>query len=48
MNRLYRVPPLISEVGGDKFVHLAALCDVFFSYCRILKDFLINFHKFLK
>lgn len=29
MNRLDKVPLLISEVGGNKFVHLDALCEVF-------------------
>lgn len=47
MNRLDRVPPLISEVGGNKFVHLGALCDVFLLLLYI-KGFFNKFSQIFK
>lgn len=47
MNRLNRVPPLISEVGGNKFFHLGALCNVFLLLLYI-KEFFNKFSQIFK
>lgn len=47
MNRLDRVPLLISEVGGNKFVHLDALCEVFLLLLYI-KGFFNKFSQIFK